>query len=509
MIKNVCVIGAGPSGLVTVKELKEQGHKVTCFEQSHKEGGVFCKTSKCDVKAYDSLILTISNYFMAFSGLPPSIHEGRRFWSRREYEEYLQYYTDYFNLRPIIKFDHFVKRVTPHGDGFTVTVGNQAGEEEHFFDALALCVGITQKPVLPDFNGRDRFKGEVIHSASYRNPLPFKDKKVVCVGMGESGADITHQIANVASHCTLSVRHYPSILDRWFNQETNDAFTAHAFCSLGASGMNNWYDKELRATLKKDSDLSQEHKITFDWALKTGGYFNQFITKSEVFMQDVAAGRLNYNVGGIDRLEDNKVIFCDGQEAEADVIVCSTGFQEHSPFTEPWLSITNVRDLFKHMIHPDWGTKLAYIGTARPIQGGVPACSEMQARYFALLLSGERHLPDRNALADIIEKDRLHEEECLKLTPNLKGLVDYEQYMPTMANLIGCNVRGRDLINPYLFYKYWFGSHLPIFYRISGPGKIKKLPKRIIKKLRVAYTLREQISLLAHFLYRKYISSST
>ena len=34
----VAVIGAGPSGLVTVKELLEEGHAPTCFEAAGEEG---------------------------------------------------------------------------------------------------------------------------------------------------------------------------------------------------------------------------------------------------------------------------------------------------------------------------------------------------------------------------------------------------------------------------------------------------------------------------------------
>ncbi|WP_076590123.1 hypothetical protein [Vibrio ostreicida] len=107
------------------------------------------------------------------------------------------------------------------------------------------------------------------------------------------------------------------------------------------------------------------------------------------------------------------------------------------------------------------------------------------------------------AIKDIIERDRQHEESAMCLTPNIKGLVDYEQYMPEMARLIGCNVRLRHLINPFVLYKFWYGSHLPVIYRITGPGKIEKLPKKILRKLSVAYTIREQISLSIYFIRQK------
>ena len=41
MSKRVAVIGAGPSGLVTIKELLEEGHAPTCFEKAEGLGGVF------------------------------------------------------------------------------------------------------------------------------------------------------------------------------------------------------------------------------------------------------------------------------------------------------------------------------------------------------------------------------------------------------------------------------------------------------------------------------------
>ena len=37
--KSVCVIGAGPSGLVAARELKKEGHRVVVLEQNHDVGG--------------------------------------------------------------------------------------------------------------------------------------------------------------------------------------------------------------------------------------------------------------------------------------------------------------------------------------------------------------------------------------------------------------------------------------------------------------------------------------
>ena len=55
------VIGAGPAGIVTTKELLEHGiGEVICLEQSDKLGGTFSKS-------YDNLVLTSSVTFSMFS----------------------------------------------------------------------------------------------------------------------------------------------------------------------------------------------------------------------------------------------------------------------------------------------------------------------------------------------------------------------------------------------------------------------------------------------------------
>src|SRR2546427_7228376 len=98
---NVCVVGAGMSGLVAIKELLDEGHRVTCFERELKEGGNFNYPIGV---AYDSMYLTVSQYHMAFSSFPPPLDQERRFWSREEYADYLHDFASKFALLRHIKF---------------------------------------------------------------------------------------------------------------------------------------------------------------------------------------------------------------------------------------------------------------------------------------------------------------------------------------------------------------------------------------------------------------------
>src|SRR2546425_4987716 len=241
---NVCVVGAGMSGLVAIKELLDEGHRVTCFERESKEGGNFNYPIGA---AYDSMYLTVSQYHMAFSSFPPPLGQERRFWRREEYAAYLHDFATQFGLFTHIQFNTEVVAIRRGAqDIFQVQYRDtQAGTVTVTeCDAVAICSGAhaVHIPRIPKFEGADEFRGEIQHSVHYRTPEPFRGKHVVCVGFGETAADITAQIAEVAASCWISFRRYPSILQRYYDygtqRHTNDAFTTRIQASLPRFVMN-------------------------------------------------------------------------------------------------------------------------------------------------------------------------------------------------------------------------------------------------------------------------------
>lgn len=60
--QRVLVIGAGPSGLVSLKTLREQGYDAVCFEGSLEVGGTFVNKAN-----YDEGKLVSSKYITPFS----------------------------------------------------------------------------------------------------------------------------------------------------------------------------------------------------------------------------------------------------------------------------------------------------------------------------------------------------------------------------------------------------------------------------------------------------------
>lgn len=493
MRKNVCVIGAGPSGLVAVKELLDENHTVTCFDRSTELGGVFRSGIGPDeMGAYDSTMLTISNYMMTFSSFPPQ-NDERRYWSAGEYRQYLTDFAKKFGVDSTIKYRTDVLGVSKNasGTGYTVEVApvdDPANRTTHEFDAVVVSTGTHRIPNYVDLPGQDDFTGEIVHSAYYRNAERFRGKRILCVGIGETAADVVNEVAQVAQTCTLSVRRYQPVVARYPGSRsfTNDTYTSYVLNSVPLPAATAL--QRVGAELGKRYGKTATTRAIADWNSKNKHFFNHFYTKNEAFIHRVVDGKLAVNAAGIERLGKDYVLFKDGHRETIDTIVLNTGYVEDFSLVRD-VHIDDVRRMYKHMIHPDLGTGIVFIGWARPGTGGVPACSEMQSRYFALLCSGKLQLPDRIRLQGHIERQAAYENEFFFGNPELRTLVHYPRYMIDFAKVLGCSPwRPEVFMNPRLAFHLWWGSQVPPVFRLFGPHSDPETARKTILSLPTGFS---------------------
>ncbi len=144
----VAVVGAGPSGLVALRELLAAGHDAVAFEAGQGVGGTFAAT-------YDGCLLTTSSTNTAFSSFFP---EGEHvMWTAREYVEYLGRFADRFDLWPRIRFGARVESARLAEGRWEIKVSSsRAGDDvaTHHFDNLAVCTGVNSHYDLPAFVGQ-------------------------------------------------------------------------------------------------------------------------------------------------------------------------------------------------------------------------------------------------------------------------------------------------------------------------------------------------------------------
>ena len=66
-------------------------------------------------------------------------------------------------------------------------------------------------------SGIENFKGSIVHTHDYRSHVGYENKKVVVVGIGNSGGDVAVELSRVASQ----VR-YPAVLAQCLGSRTPD-----------------------------------------------------------------------------------------------------------------------------------------------------------------------------------------------------------------------------------------------------------------------------------------------
>ncbi|KAL1131046.1 hypothetical protein AAG570_012283 [Ranatra chinensis] len=218
MVK-VCVVGCGGAGLAAARCLSERvpDFDFTVFEQTPYLGGTWVYTDTVG-KEENGLPVHTSMYKNLRTNLPKEImgypdfpipKQERSFISSEEILNYLNTYCDKFDLRKYIKFNHHVKCVTPISENrWQVSVLDLIKQVEvtEIFDAVMICNGHYNTPSYPELKGISSFDGEQMHSHDYREPSCFKGKKVIVVGAGPSGVDLSLEASKVASQVILSGR---------------------------------------------------------------------------------------------------------------------------------------------------------------------------------------------------------------------------------------------------------------------------------------------------------------
>lgn len=186
---SVGVVGLGAQGLVTVKNLLEQGFSVTGFDRSNYLGGIWHYTAEHQTSALPTTVVNVSRERACFTDFAfPAGTDS--YPSSAQVDKYLNDYADAFDLRPHLCLSTTVHSIQRDDDQncWLVTVSNleSSQPEVRKFDKVVMATGVYNKPVMPDLQDKDLFKGDILHSIAFKDPQRFKGKRVLVVGASVS-----------------------------------------------------------------------------------------------------------------------------------------------------------------------------------------------------------------------------------------------------------------------------------------------------------------------------------
>lgn len=200
MNTNVVIVGAGPAGLAVGACLTRAGLDFIILEKAREIAPAWRRH-------YRRLHL---HTVKAFSSLPhmPFPETYPRYVPREKMVEYLDAYAARFELRP--HFGETVNSIRRENGNYLVETGTKTVSARH----VVIASGNNAEPIVPNLPEMGTFAGSLLHSADYADATPFVGQSVLVIGMGNTGAEIALDLAELGARPTLSVRNGVHIVPR-------------------------------------------------------------------------------------------------------------------------------------------------------------------------------------------------------------------------------------------------------------------------------------------------------
>jgi cation diffusion facilitator CzcD-associated flavoprotein CzcO len=158
----VCLIGAGSTGIAAAKTLKEHGISFDCFERGSEIGGNWRYNNDNGMSsAYRSLHINTNRDIMGYSDYPMPA-DYPMFPHHSQIIRYFDSYVDHFGIRPFIHFRTTVVSVEPlNGKGYRVRTQSADGQvQERVYPYVLVANGHHWNPRYPSPPFPGTFTGE-------------------------------------------------------------------------------------------------------------------------------------------------------------------------------------------------------------------------------------------------------------------------------------------------------------------------------------------------------------
>ncbi|XP_051864834.1 flavin-containing monooxygenase 5-like isoform X2 [Pristis pectinata] len=443
-------------------------------------------SSEDKVSIYKSLTVNTSKEMMCYSDFPiPADYPN--FMSHSKILQYFRLYAKNFDLMQYIRLKTNVCSITKQKDfpstgQWSVTTKDSDGNVlTSSFDAIMICTGHHCYPHLPldSFPGIKEFKGQYMHSKEYKIPQPFEGKRVVVIGIGNSGGDLAVEISRCAEQVFLSTRRGAWIL----NRVAEEGFPVDMMIIRRSTQVLR--DTMLPSILTWRLQRRQNSKFNHaNFGLQpTHSIFSQHPTVNDELPNRIMSGTLLVKPN-VKEFTKTAAIFEDGSVEEVDVVVFATGYT----FSYPCLDESVIKvhknqvQLYKHVFPPQMEQPTLFvIGLIQPL-GAIMPLSELQSRWATRVFKGFIKLPTvPDMMSDIMQKKERMEKRYVKSRRHTIQ-VDFVPYADELAEQIGVkpDVMRLFLRDPRLAYLVFFGPFTPYQYRLNGPGKWEKARETIL-----------------------------
>jgi monooxygenase len=339
---DVIVVGAGLSGIGAGHFLQRDrlGRSYAIFEGRARLGGTW------DLFRYPGIRSDSDMYTLGFSFRPwtqaKAIADGPSILA------YLEETARAEGIDRHIRYGHRVTaaRWSTQDARWTVTVEREGETVEFTCGFLFMCAGYYRydRGYLPDFAGREAFRGEIVHPQFWPEGLDHAGKRVVVIGSGATAVTLVPEMAKTAAHVTMLQRSPTYIVAQPSQDRLADwmrrwlpATLAYRLTRIRKVALQQFFyrmarkhpakAKErlielVRAELGPDYDVATHFTPSYKpWDQRVC-----LVPDADLFAA-IREGKAAVVTGRIDRFEAEGVRLENGTLVPADVIVTATGLE--------------------------------------------------------------------------------------------------------------------------------------------------------------------------------------
>src|SRR5687767_14987168 len=232
------------------------------------------------------------------------------FPSRSDFVAYLHRYVEAFELP--IETGRTVTAMERRNDEWLV----RTDRDDIAARDVVVATGIIASPRLPVIPGRERFRGRVMHSVEYRRPAGFAGRRVLVVGVGNSGGEIASELANAGARVTIAVRSGANVMPRQI------AGIPTQYLSFAMRALPKPVRTLLAGLVGRITELRRGKPVL---PKPAHGPLDAIPLIGFHLVDAIQAGKVTVR-GGVTELTEGGARFTDGVEEAFDDVILATGF---------------------------------------------------------------------------------------------------------------------------------------------------------------------------------------
>lgn len=427
----VLVVGAGPAGLAAMAALRDAGVAFQGIEGHSRVGGIWDQTNPIS-SVYDGMKSNTSRQ-TTHLGMPmsggwpdyPSAEQARGyladFCRQRQLDSHIRCATRFECARKSTR-------------GTWIVTLRQASDEhstEMECRAVIFATGVhhQERRVVPQqlWNEATAAGLTTIHSSQYRSAAEFAGRRVLIVGVGNSGTDIADMISRTAQRTLLAVRSTPWIVPSYVFGRPSDQL---------ADDTTNWLPYWVQlASFQFIQWILVGHPRKLGLDSPQYQLLEKFAITDRGFVRAVREGRITLR-SNVSSLRNGVATFDrpDHAAEAVDAVIFATGYDRRYPLLESPADNAGLSEALSFLIFHRTEPGLAYMAETIATRGCWPIFVEQGqaiAQYFAAEQKGGANVAAFNARRSLPSPDFKG-----KVFSKADGFhVDYHRYTQALSNL--------------------------------------------------------------------------